>query len=833
MNSDAAVNKQTQDTARVLLHVMRRMVDEEFKQHDGKIIYLIDSDIVALYANPQRRHHYTDAFLPESEDAAALAWTVAEYIFTTRRLGITCMAPPHRYETLSNLEAVMHKAGKEAKSVTRNELLTFLDKLATHTATSPERTFYQDNRQYKKLIQMLYGYADGASKNFETRRFLMALRERWIEPVESVLPEGTWPSEQDIQDSINVWYDNIRRTRKMFSHDTEDAALAAQQKLAENEGTAKALRDYADAVVLASIEAANDKLIHHKIKMLLLTGSPTLHLAGELHAHDGKQSFGHRYLRGPLMLLAAPDLLPDVESSSPAKDLALFFERALLPDMDASGNHKGSATLLCKALFGGLDETPASVKKELGLSDSDQDLTQPRAEETLTTEVKQNLANAIRVSAVKLRMPTLEEAHQRAQADLLTSSNEHGNAFERFEKLIESEGRKTTNDFLATLFELGLEQLLRESQEKCGREELHLEFRRGTPYIDFGKFKLAERFYLRLADTQYPADLVNDNLRELRDQMLEDDDTRYTLALVYGLAFAHLGAWPLCVRCAEFALGIALSLDCEHNVCSEKTQSIRGDEAAYLLASARRHAATDSRTIDEASKALEQAVEIWSESNPGRKLDLRMRSERLALEVSRWTLVRYSPRRAVAKTNLKPLAELQSAILEMLNELIDQLACEKEAVNVMWCILEEQLLTNLFIVTLMREIPEGQAKGQEGDPKATEIFSGKRKRGLTFYLAMYRRMIVCTHKGRVSALVKAVFYVVSASYDKDLASWNTSDGYSKNMAELRLWCEPGLGLLPRDLKRMKEYLKYVEQHVPPPASSVIHSNLDMGEQHGR
>ena len=824
--------KQTQDTARVLLHVMRRMDDEEFKRNDDgkKVIYLLDSDIVGLYANPQHTMGYTDAFLPKHEDAAALAWTIAEYIFTARRLGTTCMALPHRYETLSNLEAVMRSTDKEAKSTPPEQLLAFLGELATNADGAP-RTFYQDNHRYKKLLQMLYGYAGGASKNFEARRFLKALRERWIDPLEEHLPHGIWPDEQEIQISIDAWFERIRKTRNYFRYDAEPDAVRAHQKLAEDDGhTAKSLRDYADAVVLASIEAANDKLAHHDdIRLLLVTGSSTLHLAAGLYTHGSdKQSFGHRYLRHPLMLLAAPDLLPDIENPSASQDLALFFERALLPDSVDFGKREENTALLCEALFGSLEESPLDVRKELELLQPAhahahvvRRVDESRLAASLTTEVKQNLANAVRVSAVKLGMPTLEDADKRARQDLAAPGSTPESSYTRFKELLDAESKKTTNDFLATLFDLGLEQLLRESRLRCNEDGQHLELRRGTPYIEFGEFELAKQFYRKLSDAKIPADPLSGDFRQLRERMLIDDPTRYTLALVYGLAFAHLGAWDLCARCAEFAFGIAQRLDCDKQYCTIKMREIHGDEAAYLLASAKRHTALDFQDLDEAVSALEEAVAIWSEIHHNSSLDPRMQSEHLAMEVSRWTLARYSSiKNGAAKTGLKSLADLQLELLKMLDGFRCPEQYDKAPTYPMLCILEEQLLVNLFIVTLMREIPSRRASDIQGDPNATEVFSRKGKRGLTFYLEMYHHMLDCKHKVRPSALVWAVFYVASALYAKELAKWNTPNGYEEHMSELRRWCKPGWGLLPRDLKRMKEYLQCVEQHVPPPVQNM-------------
>ena len=815
---DRHLGRQHQDTARVLLHTMRRMDDEVFKKQGGKILYLLDSDIVALYANPRNNLKYTDALMPTSEDAEALSWAITEYIFTTQRLGQTVMALPHRYEALRMLRTVLRKTQDTPPVQPTEQITKFLETIGD-VNTDSGRKLYGDATAIK-MLQQLYGYVSGASENFQARRFLTALRNGWIESVDEAihekLPAGIWPDDEQITSAADIWFETVRNTRKLFHQsnsvsDDEQEAVNAHAVLTKNNiESAKTLRDYADAQVLASLEEANRRLGHQSIsiRLVLVTGSPTLHLAAELYGRNrngDESTFGTKYLRHPLMLLAAPNLLPDIVESS--QDLGMFLENALQQQTKFSPQEK--SRMLCEECFG--SNIPSDIAEDLALSSSaiESLSTHNKIEDELRGKMQGNWVRAIRVSAFKGGMLSCDIAYKRA-IDEFCLMPDMSARYERFKELVKNEARKTTNEFIATLLDLGLERFLKPPKPRTTNiTQVDLEHRRGTPYIDFGIFKHAKNFYKLLSDATNPRVLTSERLGALRQQMLDGDHSRYTMVLVYGLVFAQFGSWDLCERCAEFALDIAKGLPSETSGRSE-LRNIHGEEAAYLLAYALRHQAKNCQVLDRAKTALNEAI-----AHNG--ADPRFKSERLALEVSRWSIIRYE---GAMEAECKPssLYDLQSRFLEELETLPPHNSCTTLlSENDKWCRLEEQLLTNLFIVTLMRELPAPKSKKMKLDSDAVAVFS--KYRGLKFYLDLYCHMLECrkTQRSRVSALVEAVFFTASAAYDKEIAGWSRREKYDENRNKLERWRKDDLGLLERDKKRIREYLAYIDRNVPQPA----------------
>lgn len=827
-------DKQHQDTARILVHVMRRMEDERFKRDGGRIVYLLDSDIVALYANPRNNLKYTDVFMPSKQDAEALSWTIVEYIFTGRRLGLTLMSPAHRFEAMGMLHAILLDAGKDI--LDKLDIATLLNFMRSYVN---DRTQFENDGKFLKLLQSIYGYVAGASDNFRARRMLTAMRERWINSVEEDLdniPLKSWPSleSEATSKATDAWQDTIQQARLHFKHqkeakevEEEGEALKVHKQLAADTESAEAMRDYADAITLASLQTANELLEKSaaKVRIVLVTGAPTLHLAAEIHGFsDGigqHSSFGWQYLRHPLMLLAAPDLLPDIDSATPSQDLSAFFEQALQRrDFLSAGfeprNRHANSWLLCEALFEG-HKVPQKVAQTLGLAieqgalKASYRIPDEFADE-LVSQMQQQLAKAIRVSAMKSGMRRLEDGHELACQDFSCLQDDQKKIVEKFQELLDAEGEKTTNEFLATLFDLGLEQFLKESKQKNKDTPENLEFRRSTPYIDFGKFDKAKAYYAQLSHAKDPRELVSSQLGELRKVMLDEDPTRYTMALVYGLVFAQFGSWDLCARCAEFALDIAKSGDPSARGHGEKIGTIYGEEAAYLLAYSLRHLANNVGQLDQAKAALGEAMDIWSERVDSTCMGSRFLSESLAQGVTRWTLARNSKQPAgQLQEPPESLDSLQSRLLVEVDKLPDWKDCSTQP-DERVCKLEEQLLTNLFIVTLMREIAHLPEKAP--DPDSAAIFSRNKHKGLKFYLDRFDHMFKCRKcaQGRISALVEAVFMTASAVYDKSHAGWNDPATKKANMEKLTKWiADKKSGLLDRDRSRLEEYRTHINK----------------------
>lgn len=668
------------DAASLRLRMEPWLMDNKLQADGLRFYYAIDTDVIKLFTAPEENSvyqeggggGYTQIFHDGAPSVcAALARALSYFFFywLTPESEPLFVLPPHDDEVKRVYFSVARDAQREHHSAynqgeTVKQLVSSYEKGAIDRDTLIQRL----EQETPALIKFLYGTP--GSYSAELRRFSRLLADRRIATPEHLLETGK------VYSDINP---QVLQPPVSKSEINEFAILRERwyERLQKNKSRRPILLIYEDASALARLEWINRKL-SKKQRMILISGDQSLiNAAGEYQLGESPASFAELYVRHPQAYLADARLLGE-ENKNPTEQQ--HESRLALPTSE-----------LAEWLQVFLVETESEPKDQYlkrlqdWVNKSEEELAKIAnricdQEPEAFTKLQQiwNRYNSKIGLCIGVTPPTIEIVRVPAQ-EFLQKINELD-----IPTLISQQVKETWEQFFEIAVEGGAGLL--KSPGPPGFTG------RGVPAIRFHSYPKAQAYVDRILGSKSMPEYLQSQKVTLRD-LSQEEPSNYTYYIASGLLFASRGIWQICALLCRRALDIAVHKE-------GISANITGHEASYLLAVALRHDSRSTDQLGQVDELLTQAYQrLASEKIAEEIFDVRFDSERLALFLT-YHLYRIFLNKPVPN-NLISLADCQDQLIQLLLRMDKE---EKD--NRVKFITERQILTNLFMVVLLRKFNE-------------------------------------------------------------------------------------------------------------------------------
>ena len=651
-------------------------------EHRLDTFYAIDTDVIALYLEPESMVGYSDVFGEEANSSTRkyLAFLLGDFLITASQSLLPgrdkqhcrfLLIPPHDEELLRMLTAIHRKLRSVGDGV---NTATFEDLSAVFAE-------YEQNRNEETLLRNLRRRVPDLVELFNPYRGPKAALTRY-----ALLPDTTFQR-------IDTYFDNEftfplldpindKEDRERADELIEQWVARLQRRKVRNK-PAYALQG--DAEVLATLEYVNSKLRDTRKQVVLVTGSNYLFEAGdEYRPWQGELTFSDMYLRHPQAFLAHPKFfsapstseasLPPRAENAPFKLidwLNLFFPSELRPAIQPQGVVRRA---LLRKIRSGEDSNVENLIEVLSRPDKGVQPIEHLLEgwkTQVTSAAEERYADGLNLS---------EERGANELAKTLSELRRKSDwSVDKLRALVFKESLGSVSTLYSTTVWVGLWSSAAREQSK------------GVPALRFDdSWSVAEKYchdVIKLQLDSINKNVSKDNLKrllELNDNVVKLDDSLYHAHVVHALAFATKGHWYATLTLANTAMAICDNMD-------PKTRKFRlGREAAYLACIAARRSAKNRSGLAEARKYLEEAIK--RENEGVLEEDIRFTAERLALTTRFHYFGYFCESRSLD-------IQLVLDTLDSLHRLVESSENEKSLWVKHW--VRRQTLTNYFTLLLM------------------------------------------------------------------------------------------------------------------------------------
>lgn len=581
--------------------------------------YVVDTDVVAMYLDPDDMYRYGDVFGDDPSVAAALSRLIGDFVFRSEPSPVLpsntssyLLVPPHDEEIYRILLA------KAKKLTTAGDVNT---------------------KQFKKLSQVLEGY----KRDKDDSKLVKALSDHV--PELTALYDANHGEKAaldrfaQLRDDKLVNIENYRSDDFTFPAVTEVDGRPCDAVQEKSKRWQKLLKNYqslrqpayaliGDADVLATIEYLNAELASDKKRVLLISGSPYLHQAASKYvpseANPRNHDFARLYIRHPQWVLAHPAFFAPKDAS----------RKAITQDRDrptAGASDKGETTFNLMEWLGIL--LPSVARDDPQHDDEDEDSEDGAAKslDEKASEVRQQWAEQVRIVAVEkyanaLEAPKAQGAKQLAALMKSMLASKHWSLRHFRDKILEESANSLSRIYFSAVW-LGL---WGEQDAESNSPMPPLRFDGNIVEVDAYKKSVLQlqRHSARLTRAEIR------QLAELKAELGKYDSSLYHTHVIHAFAFGMRNRWDAVLTLCRIAIGIADTLPRTEN------EFRKGREAAYLAAIACRRTATSIEGLAHAESYVREAVK---RDNKKAKLDIRFRSEELAIKTRR-LLFRYYTR---------------------------------------------------------------------------------------------------------------------------------------------------------------------------------------------
>jgi hypothetical protein len=586
------------------------------KESPWTLYYVVDTDVVAMYLDPEEMHRYGDVFGDDPSVSATLCRLIGDFIFRTEPSPVLpsgmssyLLVPPHDEELYRILLAKAKKVANISDLNTRQ-----FEKLSRIIQE------YKRDKDDLKLVKTLSEHVPELAALYDANRGDKAALDRFAE----------------LRDDKFVNIDNYYAHDFAFPVVTESDGRPCPSVREKSERWQKLLKNYqsdrqpayaliGDADVLATIEYLNAELAQEKKRVLLITGSPYLHNAAndfvpsEENPHN--KTFAYLYIRHPQWVLAHP----------------AFFAPKDDQKHTAGAGEKGETTLNLMEWLGIF--LPGSVRNERQHGgkpnavqrfedDDDNDGSVLRSDEHPATldekasEVPQKWAGQVRIVALEkyanaLKSPKAQGAEQ--LATVMKSMLERNRwSFHHLRDKISEEAANSLSRIYFSAVWLGL----------WGEQDAASNIPSAMPVLrfdgDIAEVEAYRRCVLQLQ--RHSARLTRveiRNLAEAKAELAKYDPSLYHTHVIHAFAFGMRNRWDAVLTLCRIAIGIADALP------QSDSEFRKGREAAYLAAIACRRTASGVEGLFRARSYVQEATK---RDNKKAILDVRFRSEELAIQ---------------------------------------------------------------------------------------------------------------------------------------------------------------------------------------------------------
>lgn len=611
-------------------------------ERDGtRVYYAVDYDVVHLYLAPRLdsdRANFLDGDHAEPS-CVATAFLLGEYFFSPdrKRLDLspmpTYLLTESHYEELLDGLAHFTDAAAATKLDFSEDAMDRLIQLSRDVLakSAPENRSSNLVEGLSSNVMDLLNIYDIALGKFSALERFASIREGGLRKLDNV----DWHSELKFNPLPDM---EEPQDRQYMNKHVVDWTLRLRKA-----GKPKNIRN--DALALATLQFANESLQKEKIdaRFCLITGTSSIHTA----AHEWDENFAHLYLRHPQAFLMDQDFFaPERPSATDAKSGDALESRTLklfdwlnlcLPSMVKESLELHTRKINSKALSNITEKSrqdPAAGKiissfaarERGGISDRDMIRSLKNQIETHAASV---YGDTEKLSAVG----SPEGAASRLAGTLI-------HLFEANSLNAESLRSAFDNELLSLLnniyIEAGWYTIV---QRNDGDTAAH---RKGIPALCFDKgfenaTKAKEKLLKYLGNE---TELDDKALKEIYKDITEQDRTKYHAYLIFALMFSLKGFWQPVSSLSERAIQIADGIQADSgSTFDQKKSLLKGREAAYLAAVAKRRLIRDATDLDKAASFLDEARRRISGN--ASDFPIRFESEELAIATRRILLEHY------------------------------------------------------------------------------------------------------------------------------------------------------------------------------------------------
>jgi hypothetical protein len=665
------------DAASLRLQMEPWLMDNKLQADGVRLYYAIDTDIIKLFTAPDEMSvpqeggggGYTQIFHDDTSSVCtALARALSYFLFysLTPESEPLLVLPPHDdevkrvyFSVARNVQQEHHRAYNQGE--TFKKLVSSYEK----GVIDRDKLIQRLEQETPALIRFLYG-APGSS-SAELRRFSRLLADRRIATPEHLLETGKVLSDINPQ---------VLQPPVSKNEINEFAILRERwyERLQKSKSRRPILLIYEDASALARLEWINRELPPNQ-RMILISGDQSLiNAAGEYQLEDVPASFAELYIRHPQAYLADARLLGQenrnlIEQNRLALPTSELVEWLQVFLVEAEFEPKDQYLKRLKDLVNKSEEELAKIANRI----CDQE---PEAFMKLRQIWNQyNSKIDLCIGVTPPIMGIVREAAQEFLKKILDLD---------IPTLISQQVKETWEQFFEVAVEGGTGLL--KSPGPPGFTG------RGVPAIKFHSFPKAQAYVDRILGSKSMPEYLQSQKVTLRD-LSQEEPFNYTYYIASGLLFASRGLWQICALLCRRALDI---VDQKEGIPA----NITGREASYLLAVAIRHDSRLTSQLRQVDELLTQAYQRLATKKIAEKdFDVRFDSERLALLLT-YHLYRIFLNQPVPD-NLFSLADCQDQLIKLLYRMDEEEKDDRVKFNT-----ERQILTNLFMVVLLRKFNE-------------------------------------------------------------------------------------------------------------------------------
>ncbi|KJU83481.1 hypothetical protein MBAV_004323 [Candidatus Magnetobacterium bavaricum] len=433
-----------------------------------------------------------------------------------------------------------------------------------------------------------------------------------------------------------------------------------------------------DAKVMARLEWMNGEMATDKVRVVLISGDSALQRAAKDYNVDSEHTFADLYIRDPRVFMASPDFLRDIGTKLSERNadlidwLDVFFNR-----YNTNPNDYGK-----------------SLRKILKLNKEDGDkLAQEFIEKApdRIAKLKEYWKKCVDLAALEYSFSSDEEQFKNFCGKI------KGKGLAEIKEKVDLMVLKSWIDFwkVPTITALKFTNIT--------KSKLPL---RGVPALCITLNKSEAKYIC--STLQYQNVIEN---KTSFDDMLKDDQSGYSVFLIYALAFGAQGRWDVCSILSKYAIDIANDKERRKKI-PEGHEPITGNEACYLLARAMRHTIDTSEELPIVKIYMNEAKSRKVEAT-GKEFDVRYESEFIGIDMT-YHLFKAFGKESIPYT-VPNLSHCQSKIIKLLeNPKIDE---EEDYIMIS---VKKQLLVYLFYALLLRQCKDKEPGIKEEAKKIAE-----------------------------------------------------------------------------------------------------------------
>lgn len=684
--------------------------------HEGtRVYYMVDFDIVALYLNPRTSCHYAN-FLDggdEEPSCVATAFLLGDYFFSParKRLDLSPMpsfflTEPHNEELMDGLAHFAGAAAETSLDFSETEMNNLIQLAQDVLAKcEPENRLHNLVDGLSTNVMSLLNIYDAALGKFSVLERFSSIREGGLRKLDNV----NWYSEL----GFNPFPDMTEsQDRQYMNKYVVDWSFRLR-------GTGKDKNIKNDAIALATLQFANESLQKegNDVRFCLITGAASIFSA----AFKWDEDFARHYLRHPQAFLMDQD----------------FFAPELMLSKDSEKDDPIESRTL--KLFDWLNLClPRKVKESLelnankvnpkALSHIRETTIQDPAMEGLISAVARSERGGISDREMILNLKKEIETHAASvygDLEKLTVSGTQNDAASRLAKMLNDLYERNSLDVksLRSAFDAELLSMLDDIYIEAGwysivqgaGGEAHL---KGVPALCFDAgFEKATRAKDRLIEYfGHGNELSDGELRSIYDEIIEQDKTKYHACLIFALMFSLKGYWLPASSLAERAIQISDGVFADSsNKLDPKNERLKGREAAYLAAVAKRRLIRDATDLDKAAGFLEIARSRVS--GDASDYPIRFESEALAIATRRILLDHYCGFVSAVVPTPEAL-EVMENIVRLIEEGQDE-----DRIDVSNWIIRQGTVNYLNLLVVLHELGEDIQKYTKGHRWVLEMLS--------------------------------------------------------------------------------------------------------------